>query len=298
MEMPVSRLGQHLLFNAHWWGDKYFGLHTHACFEIMIATADGGEHRVNDRLIPLQVGDVYLLGHHHVHEGRHDRALPRRHFNIQFLPEVLVGQNLSSQKNEIWRVLTPFLNPDFPQPVHLGKAALEGMLPLCEQLVALRNDEGPYRDAIGIGVLQALVFLIARHYPTGQGEPDPAVLRTLKHIGEAYQKELTTEHLARAVGLGASRLAQRFRKVTGRTVKDVLTARRLQQARRLLSESSMPVTEVMVESGFNDLSYFNRAFKKANGCSPRGWRNRVKPAGEKLAKVNLCEGVEGTTGVS
>lgn len=297
MEMPVSRLGQHLLFNAHWWGNKFFGLHTHACFEIMIATADGGEHRVNDRTIPLRVGDVYLLGHHHVHEGRHDRALPRRHFNIQFLPEVLVGHHGTSQKNEIWRVLTPFLNPDFPQPLHLDKGAMEALLPFCEQLVALRKDTGPYRDAIGIGVLQALVFMIARHYPVGLAEPDPAVLRTLQHIGEGYQKELTTEHLARAVGLGPSRLAQRFRQVTGRTVKDVLTARRLQQARRLLSESSMPVTEVMVESGFNDLSYFNRAFKKANGCSPRGWRNRLRPSVGTFSTNDLCEGAENQPGV-
>ena len=64
------------------------------------------------------------------------------------------------------------------------------------------------------------------------------------------------------------------RKRTGRTVLDWITERRMVQARHLLAETGLPVNEVARKVGLPDPGYFARVFNRANGVSPRAWRQR------------------------
>ena len=55
---------------------------------------------------------------------------------------------------------------------------------------------------------------------------------------------------------------------------DYLNDYRLTMAGRLLKSSDSPVLEIAAQSGFDNLSYFNRIFKRKYGISPGKWRTQ------------------------
>ena len=63
-----------------------------------------------------------------------------------------------------------------------------------------------------------------------------------------------------------------FRKTVGKTFVDYLAELRVSQACRLLLETDISVGEVSLRSGFNNLSNFNRRFRRLRSQSPRRFR--------------------------
>ncbi len=75
--------------------------------------------------------------------------------------------------------------------------------------------------------------------------------------------------LAAKIGMSRSRFYHNFKQVLGYTPMDYLRSHRLQLARKLLQQGSHNVSEAAFASGFNNLSYFTRAFTHKFGISPR-----------------------------
>jgi len=63
-----------------------------------------------------------------------------------------------------------------------------------------------------------------------------------------------------------------FRQAFGTTMTDFIVQHRISHAQRLLVTTDDPVTEIAFASGFQSLSRFNEAFKRACECSPREYR--------------------------
>jgi AraC-like DNA-binding protein len=92
----------------------------------------------------------------------------------------------------------------------------------------------------------------------------------------------TLDEAAASLGLSRRQFTEVFRKVTGKSWKKYLLALRLDHAKKLLLGTEKTVTATAFECGFEDLSYFDRAFKKEFACSPQAIRqlrhppNRIK----------------------
>ena len=92
-------------------------------------------------------------------------------------------------------------------------------------------------------------------------------------IARDFTQPLSVEQLAQTVGLHPNYAMQIFKKAIGSTVTQYLTIHRLSHAQRLLATTQLQIIDVAFQSGFNSLSRFNEAFRKAFGCSPRDYRN-------------------------
>ena len=67
-----------------------------------------------------------------------------------------------------------------------------------------------------------------------------------------------------------------FKAQTGFTVKEYLNRRRLDTAEQLLRNTKLSITEISSKSGFNNVTYFNRLFKKHFNFSPKNYRKVMK----------------------
>ncbi len=67
-----------------------------------------------------------------------------------------------------------------------------------------------------------------------------------------------------------------FRKNLNQSPIEYLISYRLNEAKKLLRSSELPITEICYECGFSDSSYFGKAFRKAYGLSPREYRSHNK----------------------
>ncbi|OWQ45843.1 hypothetical protein CDL60_18500 [Roseateles noduli] len=101
--------------------------------------------------------------------------------------------------------------------------------------------------------------------------------RAAAHCIETRSAEaLTLDDVADAAGLSPFHLLRVFRQAIGVTPHQYLIRQRLMHALRLLRDTRRPVTDVAYDSGWADLSNFNRAFRREFGCSPRALRSEAK----------------------
>lgn len=87
-----------------------------------------------------------------------------------------------------------------------------------------------------------------------------------------YNKDISLGDVAKVVSMPEVSFSRFIKKRTGRTFIDSLNEIRLGHASRLLIDTTQTVAEVSFNCGFNNLSYFNRIFKKKNGCTPTEFR--------------------------
>jgi PAS domain S-box-containing protein len=83
----------------------------------------------------------------------------------------------------------------------------------------------------------------------------------VQYIRENFHNELSIEELAQVAHLSISALERRFKKHLAKTPKQFIRQIRLENARRLLVETKLPIAQVAYQSGFSDHSYFSRHFK-------------------------------------
>ncbi len=88
-----------------------------------------------------------------------------------------------------------------------------------------------------------------------------------------YTEELRLSQLANTVNMTETSFSRFFKQHTGKSVTDYLLDIRIGNAIRLLVDSSQTIAEICFSSGFNNLSNFNRIFRKRKGCSPKEFRD-------------------------
>lgn len=97
-------------------------------------------------------------------------------------------------------------------------------------------------------------------------------------IAQNYTEKLTTAKIGEAVNLHPNYAMSVFQKTFGTTLIDYLTSHRVSHAQRLLATTDDKIVEVALNSGFNSISRFNDAFKRACGCSPSKYRRQHRIA--------------------
>lgn len=89
-----------------------------------------------------------------------------------------------------------------------------------------------------------------------------------------HEPELGLKEIAAQVNFSAAYLNVVFRTETGMTVKQYLIDRRLREAKRLLREPSVRVSEIAQRCGYSNSNYFAKAFKESTGMTPGEYRER------------------------
>lgn len=91
-------------------------------------------------------------------------------------------------------------------------------------------------------------------------------------IRKHYQENLAIDEVAEITHLSVSALERRFKKYLNKTPKQFINEIRLENARRLLVETSLPIASVANDVGFTDHSYFSKQFKLLFGQLPSTFR--------------------------
>lgn len=94
----------------------------------------------------------------------------------------------------------------------------------------------------------------------------------LRFIRSNYDKQITLSDMAEVVSMSPKYFCHFFKSMTRKTPVDYLVAYRVEKASRKLLSTDMSVTDVAFATGFNDLSYFIKTFKKLKGETPAAFR--------------------------
>ena len=102
------------------------------------------------------------------------------------------------------------------------------------------------------------------------------VQKIQQYINENYKQDIRLPILAQMAGMSAVAFSRFFKARTGTSLSDYIIDVRLGHASQMLAHTSTPVADICFECGFNNLSNFNRIFKKKKDCSPQEYRKQFR----------------------
>lgn len=105
-------------------------------------------------------------------------------------------------------------------------------------------------------------------------ESDRRIRRIKNYITEHHAEELRLEQLASMIGMAPTAFSRFFKNHTKRTLQNFIIDTRIGHAVRCLVDTNMTASEICYSCGFNNLSNFNRLFKKRKGMTPTEFRER------------------------
>lgn len=103
----------------------------------------------------------------------------------------------------------------------------------------------------------------------------------LQYIALNYSRELAQEEVADHLGMTESQFSRFFKKNTGNTYSDYLTALRLNRACQLLADRNLSITDICFRAGYSNISNFNRRFREHYNMTPSDYR-RLSEARQRL----------------
>lgn len=110
-----------------------------------------------------------------------------------------------------------------------------------------------------------------------------SVKTALTYIKDHYQTKIYIADLAGQVNLNEQYFCRLFKKAIGRSPMEYINEYRIKQTRRLLEETDLPVTEICLECGYNNLGNFLREFRKYTGTTPLQYRKNHETGAEQTS---------------
>ncbi len=153
-----------------------------------------------------------------------------------------------------------------------GISSVIGIVGLCAIAVAL------HRSAKRQSAPQSSTSELSESAGTDDGATDEHV-QLLTAVDELintsrihHDPDLNLNRLSRKLGVPARQVSIAINRVSGKSVSQYINERRIVDACALLETTDMPVTSIMLASGYNTKSNFNREFKRVTGTNPSSWR--------------------------
>ena len=165
------------------------------------------------------------------------------------------------------------INPKSTQYIHLCQLAHS----MTRTNVTNESTSAMRSDGTALLMLADLIrYFSVYSLPEMTAAPDPSndtIREIITYVNEHYTEKLSLDDVSARVGFSREYFCRFFKQHMGITFLRYLNEVRISHAGRLLTSTSLSISEVMNESGFTNQTLFNRLFKEIYGASPRQIRS-------------------------
>jgi AraC-like DNA-binding protein len=246
-----------------------FEWHKHPEYELTLITSSCGRRFVGDHVATYTAGDIVLLGPMLPHTWVSEEGDGASAIVVHFAGTVLGD----------WPEAAPIKNllKQAAAGIHLSGP---GTTAVADRIVDLQSARPLQRIVALVDVLDRLAVrsdidgqLLARLDGAAHFDSlDARLERVLAHISAGFRDGVSQRDCADLVGMTPSALCRLFKQSMHRTFTEYVNELRTNEACRLLATCEGRVTAVAFEAGFENLSYFNRVFRRSRGMSPSDYR--------------------------
>lgn len=132
------------------------------------------------------------------------------------------------------------------------------------------NKRSSNQITMGLLILHLLNYMDKME--TGEKQFDQELVINVLNYIEANYKDGSLSELAEIMGYDLYWMSREIKKKTGKTYKELLQTKRMNQAAYMLTNTKMPVSEIIQMVGYDNSSYFYRKFRERYGVSPKEFR--------------------------
>ncbi|MDB6153767.1 MAG: AraC-type DNA-binding protein [Chthoniobacteraceae bacterium] len=251
--------------------------HYHAAMELTLFTSGDGTRFVGDHIAPFCGGDLVLLGEklpHYWHtrgassgisvqwdfpNGHPFWTFPESHAAGSLFQSASRGLRFTGSTAEILRAGLHSLS---------SSHGLD-RLGLLFRVFALMT-AAPETNRVALSTQTFALSIRSAH--------QQAISEAVRHLLTNFREEIRLEEVLKLTGMSKPTFSRQFKKHSGKTFSDFLSQIRLQAACRDLVETERSVLEIALSSGYTQVSFFNRIFRRIFDCSPTQYRERKRSA--------------------
>jgi AraC-like DNA-binding protein/mannose-6-phosphate isomerase-like protein (cupin superfamily) len=265
-------------------------MNRHEYFEILYLCSGSAICHIQDRLLPVNEGDLVIVGSSLFHRIEVLSSSPITLAALFFEPDLIRGDGGS----DAVEYLTPFFSQDstFPHVVpaktHVPREALDMMLRIRAQLPA-----SSHRARLAVKTfLKMILMLLVNHFASYTGSLEAIqrheralerLLPLFSHISENCGTPISVQEAGRICGMSASHFMTFFKRLTGMSFAHYFNQYRIERAQALLAGTEELLTDIALELGFCDQSYFGSVFRKHVGVTPADYRRQFRNQAAYLA---------------
>ncbi len=125
-------------------------------------------------------------------------------------------------------------------------------------------------------ILDDHIKLLTKNHSGDHTEYDPLFKNICAYIDEFIYNDISVSQIAEEMGYSEKYIGRLFKEKAGMTIHEYINKKRIEKAEMLLDNTKLSITEISERSGFNNLTYFNRIFKRKIGLTPREFRKRAE----------------------
>lgn len=253
-----------------------FQPHWHSGIEIILPMKNGYTVRLQKNEVKLEEHDIIIINTGTIHSLHAPPTGERMiiQFDVSLLSILDEFESLMSmaQNTLIFRA---------KDNTRTYRAIYRNLL----QIIKEYNDGREFREIFIYSKIIEIYGEIARQKIYGSEQSDSveinkqssveSMLKTCEFINRNYMENLTLERVAEVSGFSKYYFTRVFRQFTDKTFSEYLNQQRVNNAAVLLTNQEMSITEIALNSGFNSISSFNRAFRRVTGYSPSAYRKRT-----------------------
>ncbi len=259
-------------FNLPYFDASY---HFHPEFELTLILKSEGKRFVGNQMADFKEGDLVLLGANVPHCWKNEgigNENSARSIVIQFKEDFL-GEGF-------------FKNPETQTIRNLLDKAKSGILisgktrdRVAREMIFLLTVP-PFQKLLGLLDLLNTIAT-SKDIETIDNQPDRYSLSAIDldrinkiyaYVIEHYTQDIHLEAVAYLTNMTETAFCRYFKKITKKTFLDLVTEFRIKHACNLLNSTDKQVAEVCFESGFGNISHFNKQFKAVTGYTPLNYR--------------------------
>jgi AraC-like DNA-binding protein/quercetin dioxygenase-like cupin family protein len=259
--------------------------HTHDFYELVYVVSGSALHEMSGHTYQLRSGDVFVLepdAYHRYQGSANDDTIV---YNVLFETSFLhreIGSLLRLPSFIEFFYLSPFLrkSASFVPFIRLNEVQSLQILDNLQKIhkESTERQEG-YRLVIKTRWIECLILLSRFHQNNLSGShvelSDKERVESVRHLVEHnYRQSFSLEQLSRLCGMSVSSFTAKFREITSMSMLDYRQSVQIKHACDLLETTNKKVLDIALETGFNDISFFNKVFRRHTGLPPNGYRNR------------------------
>ena len=256
----------------------HFPRHRHNYVEVIYMCQGQTTHLIDQTQVLLKTGELLFLNQNAIQEiypaSESDIAV-----NFIILPEFFdtAFHMIGEEKNYLRDFLISCLRQDnrYGNYLHFQVADVLPIQNLMENMVWTLLNNQPNKRSVN-QVTMGLVFLQLIHHTDRLHSDDQSynqqlIFQVLRYIDENYRDGELTK-LAMLMGYDVPWLSRSIKRLLGKTYKELVQQKRLNQAVFLLQSTRLPIADISVAVGYDNTSYFHRIFRKAYHMSPKEYR--------------------------
>lgn len=259
-------------------GKTLFPYHWHQHLEFLYVVSGRAKFECNSNVLLAQSGDLIVVNSNDLHGGI-CLSDDLYYYAIIVDPAILHSHAVDD-------VETKYITPIVQNQITIKNKIKQDFIinDIITSIVHEMNQRDfGYELAIKYLLYQLLMLLLRHHTESVLTENDhqqriknlERFTPVFKYIEQHYNDDITVESLASLAGLSRFHFSRLFKSLTNKTVTEYINKIRLDKAEYFLRNTTMSISEIALSSGFNDIYYFSKIFKKKRGLSPSSLRKQM-----------------------